>query len=215
MQRNMAANCGMDYRAAGEFVASMALTSLPILESGAERDNLHGAYTQVEAQDPRLVPRSDEGLQWSENMLLHSAQCHSSRALAGGQPNRHLRAELAAKLRLKQALPMLKGLVARVLCEDSRCSISALEVCHHADNTSAGYIGSEELPSGVHLAAPAGLSSTEEAVPISGRMQHWKGIDDGDFWQTMRRLALNIETHVAGTAAHGNTIELGQCKTSG
>ncbi len=209
MQRNMAANCGMDYRAAGEFVASIALKDLQLLKSGGEGDGLDGVYSKSEARGDGSLPWSDRVLQRNESMLPYSAQCQAAPTLAGDEPDRDLRATLAAKLRLKQALPMLEGLIARGLCGDDCCSNPASEVCKRAEFSSAGFRMNEDPPSDVQLAAPAGLSSTQEALPSSGSTQPWRGMDDGEFWQTMWQLALDIKAHVPEAALCGNTLKMG------
>lgn len=200
MQRNMAANCGMDFRAAGEFVASIALGELEALEaSGAlvapevEADSQGGACRGVEAQGNRMMPQPDEGSQGVRNILLHSRQCQTRQPLADDKLDRDKRTILAAELKLRQALPMLEGLLSKVRREDGYCSSPASTVRDQDTASSTTCERSEKNFPDVSNRPPGAVKRVREAVPLSEFSRQWRGMDDGSFWQALQRLALDIK----------------------
>lgn len=222
MQRNMAANCGMDYRAAGEFVASIALRELQLLAAAKvhsitskDADSLCEACRGRHTQAARSVVRLDKGLQRQEGTVLHGSKSQTGQSVEEDASHRNIRVMVAAKLRVKQALPMLEGFLAKVHPEGGSCSNFAVDACAHAEDCSAGCKDAGKYPLDVRVAATPGVSSQTGALDLSRNVQLWKAMDDDSFWQTMLQMTLIIKEHVDESAIDARTSVTGYCKGHG
>ena len=211
MQRNMAANCGMDYRAAGEFVASIALRELQSLEAAGvcnvtstDADSLSGACRGVHAQAFRSDSQADKGLQTEEGILLHSIESQTGQTVQEDECHNSLRALVAAKLLLKQALPMLEGVIAEV-CPVG-CSSSAVGECKHSEDHSADCKEGGKHHSDVELALAPGVSSITGASTWSKNVQRWRTMDTISFWQSLQRMVFVIKACVNNSVIDGSML---------
>ena len=210
MQRNMAANCGMDFRVAGEFVARIAMGELQTLGASGvlnacqgEADSQGGDCRGVDREGSRMLPHQDEGSQGVENMLLHNGQCQTRQPLAGDKLSSDMRTIGAAKLRLRQALPMLEGLLARVPCGDGCCSRPSSQVSDQSDASAPTCRRTGKRSPDVPDPATGGVNSMQGALPLSGYTGQWRCMNDSSFWQTLQRLALDIKAHMGKSPRHG------------
>ncbi len=218
MQRNMAANCGMDFRAAGEFVASIALRELQLLEAAGALsvavlgpDSRSEACRGVEAQGFRSRSQSEAASQSKQDVVLHSSQCQTSRMLEDIELDRDLMALAAARLRLKQALPMLEGLLAKMYPEDGCCSKSAVDACIHTEGSSLGCEHTGEHYPDVRVTASPAVSTITGALDLSQDVHWLRAMSSDSFWQTMLQMTTVIRAQVDETAVHGRNPVTGCC----
>jgi len=212
VQRNMAANCGMDFRAAGEFLASIAIRelqsvkSLPALHAHtAGRHGLNGELSsQKSAQYPLSECRAEGKCNRSACMLLQTEICQKGNDKENSEAE--LSAVLAAKLRLKQALPMLEGLLAGAGSNGSTiCKTSDADKVPGPSPRSckASAADFDSLDFGTGVAHSSGSNNAEDAVLLSVDAMQLSAMADNRFWQVLQQLVTDIKVCTARKASNG------------
>ena len=189
MQRNMAANCGMDCRAAGEFIASIVCPELkPIQASEASREQANGrpgaCQPAARAGLPKRCGKSDSETTQRSAKNGHLGNGHVGEAEHNSSD---LRIILTAKLRLRQALPMLEGLLAGTPCDKSNehSQKMAVHTCEHNESGA-----SNDCTSNLRAALQFGNSETAKgSCPIGSACEEGLGnLTDEQFWQYLQSL---------------------------
>ncbi len=205
MQRNMAANCGMDFRAAGEFLASIAIRELQSVSSlqalHAHTAGGHGlngeAYRRKAAQHPLSKCRAKIECDRSACMLLHTEICWEGDDKENSKAE--LSAVLAAKLRLKQALPMLEGLLAGAGSNGSNIHKTSdadqLREPLLSCKTSAANYEALDLRTG--FAHSCGSNDAEDAVRLFADAMQLSDMADDRFWQVLQQLVTDTKVLTA------------------
>ena len=197
MQRNMAANCGMDCQAAGEFIASIVCPELkPIRASEASREQPNGTSdARQSAAWAGLPEQCREGE--SDTMQRSAKNGHSGAGHVGEAEHdrAHPRIILTAKLRLRQALPMLEWLLAGAHCDRSNEHGQEMSV-HTCEHKQSG--ASNDCASNLRAALQFGKDETDTgSFPIGSACEKGLGcLTDEYFWQYLQSL-LNEAQHCA------------------
>ena len=194
VQRNMAANCGMDYRAAGELIASIVCVELKHIwasEAGNERTDGRRAACQpaARAKLPRQCGKGESDTEQrsvKEGCVVYGHGCEAE------HDSSDPRIVLTAKHRLRQALPMLEGLLAGRHCDESngRGLEMPVHTCEHEQSGASNYYASNlstALQFGKHETAmgPLRTGSTCE--------EGFGGLNDEHFWQYLRGLLYEVQ----------------------
>ena len=204
MQRNMAANCGMDYRAAGEFIVSIVCPELKRIrasEASKEQANGRSDARQPAAQAglPKQCGKGElDTMQCSAKDGHLDAGCVGEAEHDSSDP----RSVLTAKLRLRQALPMLEGLLAGMHCDESNghSQNMAVVTCEHKQSGA-----SNDCASNLRDALQSGERETDMgSLPMGSTCEEsFGGLTDEYFWQFLQSLLYKVQR-----CAHASKPEL-------
>lgn len=184
MQRNMAANCGMDYRAAGELVASIAIRELQSIRAFhriARKESVRNRSNGDTFKEAGMTPGREERMIYriGTSLMVHESDqmCKAAMSASGARDT------LTAVLRLRQALPMLEGLLARASCKGGN---------RDPDLDSCSRTGSAVESCAQHL-----LMQAECQFDVGGLA----AMTDASFWQTLQQLVNEVRMY-AGEQGH-------------
>ena len=193
MQRNMAANCGMDYRAAGEFIASIVCTALKRIrasEPGKEQANGSSDACQPAARagSPQKCGKGKSDTMQRSAKAGHWGAGHVGEAEHDSSDPRII---LTAKLRLRQTLPMLEELLAGTHCDKSNGHghEMAVHVCEHKQSGI-----SDDCASNSRAALQIGKCETGVGMPIGRTCKEgFDELTDEHFWQYLQGLLHEVQ----------------------
>ena len=202
MQRNMAANCGMDFRSAAEFIASMGLVQLQSIRaqqhsSSGKEDDKTALSSESRARQARSESPADETRASRRGTgAWGTGAMESERSPRREGADLEQRSLLTAGLRLKQALPMLEGLLTRACCgDDSEGRKQAQDGRQSGCRLAAGLATSASLGDTSELASiqsPAGL------IKLTSDLG---GLPDEQFWQAIHEIVMEAEVACASSPA--------------
>ena len=204
MQRNMAADCGMDFRSAAEFIASIALVQLQSmrahqhsLDSSGREHRKTVLYSGSSARQALSESQAEE----TRSSRRGTGAWGTGAMESEGSPRREgadldQRSLLTAALRLKQAQPMLERLLTRACCGDDstgrkRAQVGRQQCCRWA----AG------------LTTSASFGDTSEVAAIQGPANVFKftsylgGLSDEQFWQGILEVVMEVEVACTSSPA--------------
>ena len=204
VQRNMAANCGMDYRAAGEFIASIVCTELKRIQaSGISKKQADGRDRSVTCQlaaKAGLPRQNGEGKAATQQDFAQHGHGDAGHACEAEHAAQHsssdLRIVLTAVLRLRQALPMLEELIAGTLTDDSNSREAsnghdleiAVHTCEHQQSQASNDCAS-------NWKAAFKFDRRETAMGSLGSVckKDSSSLNDEQFWQYLQGLRHEVQ----------------------
>lgn len=204
MQRNMAANCGMDYRAAGEFIVSIVCPELKrIRASEASKEQANGrSDARQPAAQAGLPKQCGKGELDTMQCSAKDGHLDAGRVGEAEHDSSDPRSVLTAKLRLRQALPMLEGLLAGMHCDESNghSQNMAVVTCEHKQSGA-----SNDCASNLRDALQSGEREIDMgSLPMGSTCEEsFGGLTDEYFWQFLQSLLCKVQR-----CAHASKPEL-------